>query len=139
LSKTPVIKRFSAGLLLLLFAFSNTPKKTLHDFFARHKDVPVRFTASKTVQLTQSGFNCHCDDLVVEFPYIASTPVPDPVTPALCRPVAYPEMRTSFFPAPARYFELRGPPERTGSVQSVPKIKQVAYLRDAPLRDALPA
>jgi hypothetical protein len=110
LTHSHVIKRFSAGLLLLLFAFSNTPKKTLHDFFARHKDVPIRSSVSKTARFVQSGFNCHCDDLVVELPFIASTPLPSPATVAPCRPVAYPEIRTLFAPAPPRYTGLRGPP-----------------------------
>ncbi len=112
LNGSPIIKQLCAGLLLLLFAFSNTPKKTLHDFFANHKDVPVRSSRSKTIQFSQSGFNCHCDDLVVESPFIGSLPSPELTAPAPCRPVAYPAIRTAFFPAPPRYFELRGPPER---------------------------
>jgi hypothetical protein len=110
LNRSPIIRRFFAGLLLLLFAFSNTPKKTLHDFFANHKDVPVRSTGSKMVQFSQSGFNCHCEDLVVELPFISSMPPLELTTPAPSRPVAYPAIRTAFFPAPPRYFELRGPP-----------------------------
>jgi hypothetical protein len=112
LNRSPIIRRFFAGLLLLLFAFSNTPKKTLHDFFANHKDVPVRSSGSKTLQFSQSGFNCHCEDLVVELPFIGAMPLPELATPACWRPVAYPAIRSASRPAPPRYFELRGPPER---------------------------
>jgi hypothetical protein len=96
--------------LLLLFAFSITPKKTLHDFFARHKDTPVKSSGNKTKQFSQAGFNCNCESLVVEFPFAASS-----FQEALIRPAAYRSAPCSriigvFQPAPPRYFALRGPP-----------------------------
>jgi hypothetical protein len=99
-----------AGGLLLLFAFSITPKKPLHDFFANHKDTPVKSSGNKTEQFSQAGFNCNCENLVVEFPFAASSFTETPGRPVIYRSVPYSQIIDVFHPAPPRYFELRGPP-----------------------------
>lgn len=60
--------------MLVLFAFSITPKKTLHDLVADHKDTPVKTSDSKSPQFDVSGFRCNCDNLVVESPFLDQGP-----------------------------------------------------------------
>jgi len=61
-----------AGTVLLLFAFclGITPKKTLHDWFANHKDTTSSAPVSKTQQLSKAGFNCNCENLVAESHFV---------------------------------------------------------------------
>ncbi|MDP4147919.1 MAG: hypothetical protein Q8927_03260 [Bacteroidota bacterium] len=96
--------------MLLLFAFSMTPKRPLHDLLANHRDVPVKSFGGKIKQLSKSGFNCRCESLVVEssfigiaFPCLPEPPVIHGQAPCMltnegCRQT------------PPLYFELRGPP-----------------------------
>jgi hypothetical protein len=56
--------------MLLLFTFSITPRKDLHDFLANHRDTPVKTGFPGTTQLNTAGFHCNCETLVVESPFI---------------------------------------------------------------------
>lgn len=53
----------------MLFAFSVMPKTYLHDWVANHTDYYSFHSNDETV--TKTGFNCHCDDLVVSAPFTA--------------------------------------------------------------------
>ena len=55
--------------MLAVFAFSITPKIILHNVVANHKDTPFASNAEKNAQLNKAGFNCNCDNLVVESPF----------------------------------------------------------------------
>jgi hypothetical protein len=72
LYKKPGFKNFSAILLLFVFALGITPKKTLHDWFAKHKDTTSLVSNSSSTQITKAGFNCNCEDLVAESNFITS-------------------------------------------------------------------
>ena len=63
-------KKISSVLLLFVFTLSITPKKTLHAWFANHKDSST-IPDGKTQQLTKAGFNCKCDDFVAESHFIS--------------------------------------------------------------------
>lgn len=65
------LKSLSTILLLFVFTLGITPKKTLHDWFANHKDTTSSIPESKTPQLTKAGFNCNCENLVAESNFIA--------------------------------------------------------------------
>jgi hypothetical protein len=58
-----------AAFMLAVFAFSITPKILLHNFVANHKDTPFTSNFEKTAQFHKAGFNCSCDNLVVESPF----------------------------------------------------------------------
>jgi hypothetical protein len=95
--------------MLVLFAFSGTPKKFLHDLVARHKDTRSKFSPGSHTGVQQSFYNCHTEDLVVESPFIEGA-----TTPELHVPVVYAggfveqtARLYAFFPV--RY-SLRGPP-----------------------------
>jgi len=105
------IRRFFAGLLLLLFAFGSTPKKTLHDIFADHTDLSARRTGdTHSAQLIGKGFSCDCESLVVEFPYTQSRGIQELVAPSFSWPVRSSEIRISFHQVLLRCSGLRGPP-----------------------------
>lgn len=57
---------------MMLFAFGITPKLTLHNLVATHKDVKAKnvHVAHSDTQIAKSGFNCQCDNLVIESPFV---------------------------------------------------------------------
>jgi len=64
-----VIQKYLAFAMLLLFTFSMTPKKYLHDLVSNHEDFySLHFGDETTVN--QIGFHCQCEDLVVSTPFI---------------------------------------------------------------------
>jgi hypothetical protein len=70
--KSNRLRLFSAGLLLFVFTIGIAPRKILHDCFANHKDSTAKIPVGKTQQYTKAGFNCNCDNLVAESPFISS-------------------------------------------------------------------
>jgi hypothetical protein len=109
MQKSGVIRNALAGLMVLLFAFSITPKILLHDLIADHKDRPIGTIDSKTRQFDASGYHCHCDDLVVESPFL------DDCFSLHIKPIADPGSQYCvsdhlFHFTPRFYFALRGPP-----------------------------
>jgi hypothetical protein len=93
--------------MLLIFAFSITPKLILHDLFVHHKDKPV--LAGQYAQVSKTGFHCDCENQVVELPYLfypANQPADIPRSfqifqTGICCPV-YSSLSINF--------GLRGPP-----------------------------
>ena len=67
--KNTHIKKFTAGLLLIIFSFSITPRIFLHNWLANHKDAVVN-TTGKVQHINAPVFNCQCDDNVAESPFI---------------------------------------------------------------------
>jgi hypothetical protein len=70
LNKYPATKKFSSIVLLFILVLGITPKKTLHTWFANHKDSTLTIPEGKTQQLTKAGFTCNCEDLVCESHFI---------------------------------------------------------------------
>lgn len=56
--------------MLLIFTFSITPKRYLHDLVADHTDYYSGFNPGGEPAVNQAGFDCDCDELVVSTPYI---------------------------------------------------------------------
>lgn len=69
--KYQIVKKATAIILLVLFAFSVTPIKVIHDLVAKHHDSKsVSYqTGAYKPQLSRPGFNCLLDNLVVESPF----------------------------------------------------------------------
>jgi hypothetical protein len=63
------IKPFLAVPLLVIFAFSATPKLFLHNLIANHKDGSSS-GGSKMQQFSVASFHCDCENLVVQVPYL---------------------------------------------------------------------
>jgi hypothetical protein len=70
LDKSHGLKHIGTILLLFVFILGITPKKTLHDWFANHKDSTSTAPVSKTQQLSNAGFNCNCENLVAESHFV---------------------------------------------------------------------
>ena len=93
--------------MLLIFAFSVTPKLFLHDLVVHHKDTPIPL--GKYAQVSNAGFHCDCESQVVDLPYVA-----DVAGICLTAPVSFPTHQTraayQFHSFPHFIFGLRGPP-----------------------------
>jgi hypothetical protein len=109
-SKPPVIRSLSAAFLLLLFAFSVMPKKTLHDWFANHRDISFSPDDSQSPSYLVSGYWCHCENLVVEFPFVSDYAAVE-IAARLSFPVVHSSPSACFYAAHHFYSELRGPPQ----------------------------
>jgi len=95
--------------MLALFAFSITPKLLLHDLVANHKDTPLKCGDDNNQKFIVAGFNCDCDNLVVESPFVhtffdSEIIVPQIFSQYINSAVKDPIAVNQF------YFELRGPP-----------------------------
>lgn len=58
-------------MMLVIFTFSIMSKQVVHDLIADHVDYKSAFSHDET-SVSQAGFNCDCDDLVVSSPYIGT-------------------------------------------------------------------
>ena len=107
--KAHIIRYFLAAPLMALFAFAITPRIILHDAVAHHKDTPFATNDKQDAQLNNAGFNCNCDNLVVESPFTGELEVQSlhVLTMYLVLPVPRGE-NLSFIRR--FYSKLRGPP-----------------------------
>jgi hypothetical protein len=104
-----IIKKLLAVVMLVLFAFSVTPKIFLHILAANHTDRPANKKDSKA-QISKAGFSCAVESLVAEssFDDAGSSPVIKnwPVL-FLCN--QYP-IASTFYSSIQLTSSLRGPP-----------------------------
>jgi hypothetical protein len=108
LKNTAIISRLQAFMMLVIFTFSIMSKQVVHDLIADHVDYKIAFSHDET-SVSQAGFNCDCNDLVVSSPYIT--------TVTTCRLSANLLYQTYQTPAldfiqlnPHTTKDLRGPP-----------------------------
>ncbi|MES1224556.1 MAG: hypothetical protein ABUT20_54180 [Bacteroidota bacterium] len=104
-----IIRQLIAGVLLLVFTFSITPKKFLHDAIANHKDKAGIALKGDTTQLSNSGFICKCDNLVAESPFTDAAVHFDFAAPQVFS-VHKEALHYRFYSSTFFFFELRGPP-----------------------------
>ncbi len=58
----------------MVFALSITPKRFLHEVFAKHSDSKSKKNHDKPYQLINSGYNCDSDNLVAESTFLSGEP-----------------------------------------------------------------
>ena len=66
------IRKFIALVMLVVFAFSITPQKSIHDVVAKHSD-PTKCSVHKDAPIDQvenASIHCSYDNLVVASPYV---------------------------------------------------------------------
>ena len=66
------IRKFIALVMLVVFAFSITPQKSIHDLVAKHSD-PSKCSVHKDApvdQVENASIHCSYDNLVVASPYV---------------------------------------------------------------------
>ena len=95
--------------MLTVFALSITPKRFLHNFFAKHIDSRPGKNNDKPFQLINSGYNCDNDNLVAESAFLNDLPSFE--SPPFSSFSSYIVKHISFSSTSAIYSPLRGPPE----------------------------
>ena len=70
LNKKTTIKQLFSICMLVLFAFSITPRKTLHIIFGCHSDTGKTINHSEAEQLTTKSFHCSCDYQDFQSPFL---------------------------------------------------------------------
>jgi hypothetical protein len=108
LIRSVFIIRFLSGLLLMVFAVSITPKRFLHNAFAKHVDDRCKKTSDHRCQVSISGYNCDNDNQVAESAFVT-------VHPSFSFPLffsfsSYIAKEISFSSTTGIYSPLRGPP-----------------------------
>jgi hypothetical protein len=97
--------------MLLLFAFSITPKQLLHDAITGHKHSYSKLEADANYQASKNNFKCNWQNQVIESPFI------DQENFQLQQPVlvysSYINHYTfSYYSTQPFFSSLRGPPAR---------------------------
>lgn len=111
LAKKITIRHVFAVIFLVLFAYGITPKITLHNLVASHRDAKAKtsLTDPYATQLSKAGFNCQCDNLIIESPFVAEREllviVPQQSYPDFCDAFVADVYFTTVFS-----YSLRGPP-----------------------------
>jgi hypothetical protein len=108
LSNNRYIKPLLACIVFFVFAIAITPKKILHDIFAKHEDTRSKASDHGTTSISTSGYNCNCDDQVAESSFLHSFPFLEITLPATCSSTGI--LEVSFTSLPNYYTSLRGPP-----------------------------
>ncbi len=109
LFRSVYIIRFLSGLMLMVFALSITPKRFLHNAFAKHVDSKPAKNNNKPYQLSNSGYNCDTDNLVAESSFLND--LPSFQLPLSTTFSSYIVKSISFTSISAIYSPLRGPPQ----------------------------
>ena len=95
--------------MLIVFAFSITPRKYLHDIVANHKDSFFVSGDDGALALHKAAVNCHTDSIVAESPFAN-----DAVEINISTPVIFSEKQpaiiVSCITAASLFSRLRGPP-----------------------------
>jgi len=111
LLRIPIIRSFLAGALLVLFAFSITPTRWLHNAVATHKDgrSGLALPFQGKAQLGKATINCQYDDFIAESPFLHYDTATEPFIPVVYSD--YQDQRGDYFISSDSFcFGLRGPP-----------------------------
>ena len=92
----------------MVFALSITPKRFLHNIFAKHIDNKTEQVNYKPYQVSHSGYNCDNDNLVAESNFVGDQNSFS--VPLFSNYSAYLFKNISFSSFTAIYSPLRGPP-----------------------------
>lgn len=105
-----IIRQLLAGLLLILFAFSITPRQALHDWLADHEDSGhPHCSYGDITHFGAYGFHCNCDNLVAESPFTSQADVFEfRQLPVFAGTTGFISHR--FYAETPVFFSLRGPP-----------------------------
>jgi hypothetical protein len=100
-----------AGFLLVIFAFGITPKRTLHNLVATHKDGSASAAAvnNHDVAYSNATFNCQCDNLISESPFVAQSQI-SYISLAISFPAYCSHIIAVHYSSAHFSFGLRGPP-----------------------------
>jgi hypothetical protein len=109
LYRNPFIKKFVAGILLLVFAVSVTPRQFFHDIITGHKHSYTKYEDVLKIQPTKSTFQCNWQNDAVESPFTDQPCLQ--VDPPFRVYSSYVNGYTfSYYSAEQFFSSLRGPP-----------------------------
>jgi hypothetical protein len=105
----PIIKKFVAGLMLLLFAVSIMPKQFLHEKITGHKHTYEKPGDSVTFKPVKNNFQCSWHNDVVESPFTnqADQQLPHPF---VAHSSYFNHYILSYYSPEYFFSSLRGPP-----------------------------
>jgi hypothetical protein len=103
------IQKLAAGLMLLLFALSVTPKQLLHDAVTGHKHSYIKSGEHINLQAAKSNFQCNWLNDVVESPFTGQ-PGFQINHPAIAHSSYINYYILSYYSAERFFSSLRGPP-----------------------------
>jgi hypothetical protein len=111
-----IIRSLLAGLLLVVFAFSITPRQALHNWLADHEDTThPHCDYGDVTHYGNYGFHCECDNLVAESPFTSQEDIIEyhslPVFAGRRGFIAH-----CFYAEAPGVFSLRGPPAAVSSL-----------------------
>jgi len=109
LFRQPHIQKLLSGVMLLLFAFSITSKRFLHDLVADHKDTIACQDNLSAHHIHAAGFYCSCDDLVAESVYMSGGNAIELTVPAVFIEKT-PAFSGNYHYISSFFSDLRGPP-----------------------------
>lgn len=98
-------------MLLVLFALSITPKKSLHDILVHHQDEIVNHHQQEA-SVSKSGYHCDTENWVAESPFTGEQPVNQLTEPLPLFIQVNDAVNASLHSLPVLYAALRGPPAR---------------------------
>jgi hypothetical protein len=64
-----LIRKLTAGGMLVLFAISITPKQVFHDLITKHKHTYLKFDGTISLQASKNNFHCNWHDQPVKSPF----------------------------------------------------------------------
>jgi hypothetical protein len=103
-----IIQKLLTLVMMLIFVFSITPKKYLHDAVADHQDY-YSFGLATEPSVSKTGINCACDDLVVSASFLETS-----ITGITEQPIAHGSHLVSTYfillPSSSATKDSRGPP-----------------------------
>ena len=95
--------------MLIVFAFSITPTIVLHNWLANHTDTYKKSVDTKTQQVGNKTFNCHCDNIVAESPFTQPETFRN-IPPVQIFSIAATADIVQLPCTPHIFYSLRGPP-----------------------------
>jgi hypothetical protein len=105
-----IIRSFLSLFLIVLFASSITPKKTLHDLFGCHPETTTTITCNGKQQITTSGFHCSCQQPELQTTFLHQPFIGELQLPKISYPAALSLYNTALFERAILFSKLRGPP-----------------------------
>ncbi|MEO5892093.1 MAG: hypothetical protein ABIQ31_17730 [Ferruginibacter sp.] len=104
------IRPLLAGFILLVFAFSITPRIVLHAWFAGHKDITgIKKSHPGHNQFATATYHCACDNIVAESPFTEPATGSSTILSQFFL-LQQPTLISSFYTAEYFFFSRRGPP-----------------------------
>ena len=106
-----IIRSITAGIMLLLFALSITPKQLLHDAIAGHKHDYKKIPGAPNFHTSKKGFQCNWNNDVIESPFVSQAEI-QPEQPVFVYNLYFDFYTSGYHSTELFFHTLRGPPSQ---------------------------